>query len=151
MFLLSPFSLERDTFQKKPGVLARNHLASGPLSSLSFQRTIYISILHFMFCDLVIDSMLLEPRVLLVWICGFHEVLSLLLTTQADQTKEKEKKGGGSIAGEVHSHLFHQPRKVGQKPMHEIPSARHTGRGQSCESGEITQASFAKNAYCSQL
>lgn len=70
---------------------------------LGFQRTIHISILHFMFCDLVVDSMLLEPRVLLVWVCGFYEILSLLLNTQADQKKEKENRGAPLLERSTHT------------------------------------------------
>lgn len=56
-----------------------------------------------MFCDLVVDSMLLEPRILLVWVCGFYEILSLLLNTQADQKKEKEKRGAPLLERSTHT------------------------------------------------
>lgn len=47
--------------------------------------------------------MLLEPRVLLVWVCGFYEILSLLLNTQADRKKEKEKRGAPLLERSTHT------------------------------------------------
>lgn len=66
-----------DKFQRKLEVRAHRRPALGPLSTIGFQRT---TTCHFcfMFHDSVADSVLLGPRVLLVWVWGSNEVLSLL-------------------------------------------------------------------------
>lgn len=95
--------------------------------------------------------MLSKPRVFFVWVCGSNKVLSVLFTTQADQKEERGKQAGGSLADDVHLHLLHQLRHMGQKPVHEMQSVLRAGKHRSCGSGEITQVSCAKNACCSRL
>lgn len=57
--------------------MALSHFSSGLLSTILFSKN-HPHINSLMFRDSLANSMLSEPRVLFVWVCGSKEVLSLL-------------------------------------------------------------------------